>query len=137
MGKHKMAKPPIYGRSDSLDERSTGLGWMEWHSDPARRLRPLAELLPGTPVALSQVVERMTEKDLARRCASLEETLKIVKGLATRTQVTQQLRIPVQKGGQAAPCALRTFGPVQVAIIAALTFGGLIELAVLAARLFR
>ena len=49
MGEHRMAKRPIYGRSDSLDDRGTGLGWMEWHSDPARRLRPLAELLPGTP----------------------------------------------------------------------------------------
>jgi serine/threonine protein kinase len=119
-----------------LDERGTGLGWMEWHSDPAKRPRPAAELVPGTPAALSQLLERMMEKDLTKRCGAYEEALPIVLGLASRTQKTQQVRLRVQKGQDPVGPATR-YGVAHIAAIAGIIFVVLIALAALAARLLR
>jgi serine/threonine protein kinase len=78
----------------NLDERGTGLGWMEWHSDPARKPKPAAEVVPGTPASLSQLLARMLEKDPTHRCATYEEALDVIQDLANRTRQTQQVAIP-------------------------------------------
>jgi serine/threonine protein kinase len=120
-----------------LDERGTGLGWMEWHSDPAKRLRPATEIVPAIPAALSQLLEQMTTKDLAKRCATYEEALHLVSGLANRTQVTQQIRVPGPEVAVQTPQAPRTYSMAQIGIIAGLIFVTLIGIATLAARLLR
>jgi serine/threonine protein kinase len=120
-----------------LDERGSGLGWMEWHSDPAKRLRPAAEIVPAIPASLAQLLERMTTKDPDKRCAAYEEALHLVSGLANRTQVTQQIRVPGPNAAVNPPHAVRTYSMTQIGIIAGLIFVGLIGFAALAARLLR
>jgi hypothetical protein len=120
-----------------LDDRGTGLGWMEWHSDPARRVKPVVEVVPGTPTGLSQLLDKMLEKDPANRYVSYEEVLYLVTSLNNCTHVTQQIRTPVQASAEAAPDRMKTYGAAQIALIAGLIFVGLIGMAALVARLLR
>ncbi len=78
-----------------LDDRGTDLGWMEWHSDRARKARPAAEVVPSTPAALSQLLEQMLEKDPTKRLSKFDDTLAKVQDLIHRTRQTQQVKVPV------------------------------------------
>jgi len=51
------------------------MAWIMWHAAPDRRLPPIHELLEGVPGDLAAVIERLIEKDPARRYAGAEEAL--------------------------------------------------------------
>ncbi|MCX6627354.1 MAG: protein kinase [Candidatus Solibacter sp.] len=119
------------GEFPNLDERGTDLGWMEWHSDTGRKPRPAADLLPGIPAALSQLMERMLVKDPARRCATYEEALAAIQDLTNRTRQTQQVRLP---GASPAPPRQGGLNTVAAAVAVAVI---LICLVALAIRLLR
>jgi eukaryotic-like serine/threonine-protein kinase len=78
----------------SLDDPGAGLGWMEWHTDPARKAKPVATLVPGTPPLFSQLLERLLEKDPRKRCATYDEAYRAVQDLIGRTQQTQRVPLP-------------------------------------------
>lgn len=110
-----------------MEDLGTGLAWMEWHSDPAKRLRPLTELVPGTPVAVSELVARMTAKDPAQRCAAYEEAIATIQSLVTRTKVTQEIAaIPAKAPSAAVPLTQRAWvvaGVTMLLLLAALAAG--------------
>jgi serine/threonine-protein kinase len=61
------------------------VAWFNWHADSARRLRPLAEFVPGFPAAASKLIERMVEKDPSRRTVSLAEVSRTLHNLGDQT----------------------------------------------------
>jgi formylglycine-generating enzyme required for sulfatase activity len=73
---------------------SAGLGWMRWHADPQQKLQPLAQIVPDCPAALSDLVERMLEKDASKRIRDLDELESELKDLAFRLQQTDQFATP-------------------------------------------
>lgn len=77
-----------------VEERGAELGWMQWHSDPAARARPLAEVLPQAPALLSSLLAAMLEKDPAKRPADYVDTIQSVQDIMRRTRSTQQILLP-------------------------------------------
>jgi serine/threonine protein kinase len=61
------------------------VAWFNWHADAGRRLRPLAEVAPGFPAAASKLIEKMVEKDPARRTVSLAEVSRTLHNLGDQT----------------------------------------------------
>lgn len=55
--------------------RDMQVAWMMWHSAPDRRLPPIEKVLEGVPPDLAAVIERMTEKDPARRYKNADRPL--------------------------------------------------------------
>ncbi len=55
--------------------RDTQLAWIMWHSAPDRRLPRIKDVLEGVPEPLAAVIEKMTEKDPARRYRSADEII--------------------------------------------------------------
>jgi serine/threonine protein kinase len=119
------------GQVPGLDERGTDLGWMEWHSDPNRKAQPAAALVPGTPAGLSELLERMIEKDPAKRCQTLEEALGVIQDLANRTRQTQQIKPQGKSSNQQ---ARRSW---HLGIVTAAVTLTLVALILLAVRLLR
>ena len=76
-----------------LEQAQTGLAWMRWHSDPKLKLRPLGEMVPDCPTPLIELIERMLEKDPARRLQSLEEGLTVLDRMNSRLETTQSVAI--------------------------------------------
>jgi serine/threonine-protein kinase len=63
--------------SDILaDPQSASIRWMHWHGNPQLKAPPLREIQPGVPPLVARIVERMMEKDPARRFASADQILK-------------------------------------------------------------
>ncbi len=58
------------------DPQSASIRWMHWHSNPQLKAPPLREIQPGIPPLVARIVERMMEKDPARRFASADQILK-------------------------------------------------------------
>jgi serine/threonine protein kinase len=108
-----------------LDDRGSELGWMEWHSDRARKAPPAGAVVPSTPAALSQLLEQLLDKDPAKRGTSYADVLKTVEELINRTRQTQQVRVPQAAAeSKPAPQALRTsliavgFAAILMALVA-------------------
>jgi serine/threonine-protein kinase len=76
-----------------LAQGKTGLGWMSWHADPSQRVRPLAEVAPECPKPLAELIDRMIEKDPARRVRVLGEIEQVLDQLRARVESTQQFAI--------------------------------------------
>ena len=55
--------------------RDTQLAWIMWHSAPDRRLPRIKDVLEGVPDSIAAVIEKMTEKDPARRYKSADEII--------------------------------------------------------------
>jgi serine/threonine-protein kinase len=91
-----------------LDDRGAGLGWMEWHTDPSRKLRPAATLVPGVPAPFSQLLDRLLDKDPGKRGAGYDDAYRAVQSLIGRTQQTQQVRVPPAPKAKPARPGLRT-----------------------------
>jgi len=53
--------------------RDKQIAWMMWHAAPDRTLPPIARVLEGVPEDLARVVERLVEKDPARRYRTAKE----------------------------------------------------------------
>jgi serine/threonine protein kinase len=104
-----------------MEEVGSGLPWMEWHSDPAKPARPLTTLIGGIPTPLTDLLNRMMDKDAAKRPASYAEALEHLRKLLVRTQSTQQIR---SLAGSAAKPTTRTAWPV--ALVTALTLGAVL-----------
>ena len=58
------------------DEKAQQVRWMHWHSNAALRVPPLKELQPGVPPLVSKIVERMMDKDPAKRFASADQIIR-------------------------------------------------------------
>jgi len=58
------------------DEKAQQVRWMHWHSNPSLTAPPLKDLQPGIPPLVSKIVERMMEKDPARRFASADQIIR-------------------------------------------------------------
>lgn len=65
--------------------------WLQWHGDPERKGRPLHEILPATPRALSDVIARMTEKKTAQRPAAVADLLPVFQAILRTFQDTQKV----------------------------------------------
>jgi formylglycine-generating enzyme required for sulfatase activity len=76
-----------------LAELNTGLGWMRWHTDPAQRLQPLAAVVPDAPKTLSDLLERMLEKDASKRIRTFEEVEQAFDSLSARFRKTEEIKV--------------------------------------------
>jgi len=87
----------------ALEQDASGLGWMEWHSDASKALRPASALVPALPAAVSELIASMTAKDASRRCASYVECIRAVQNILHRVESTRQIQVPPQGLGGADP----------------------------------
>lgn len=55
--------------------RDRQIAWIMWHSAPDRRLPPISKVLNGVPGDLAHVIEKLCEKDPAKRYRKAEEVL--------------------------------------------------------------
>ena len=55
--------------------RDKQAAWIMWHAAPDRRLPEISRVLEGVPSDLSQVIEKLTEKDRTKRYESADEAL--------------------------------------------------------------
>jgi len=58
------------------DEKAQQVRWMHWHSNAALRVPALKELQPGVPPLISKIVERLMDKDPAKRFASADQVVR-------------------------------------------------------------
>ncbi|MEM9018999.1 MAG: protein kinase [Planctomycetota bacterium] len=61
------------------DQRNQAMRWVKWHTNVRAKATPLNQLIPGIPESLSALVERMMEKDPARRVGSSSELLEAIR----------------------------------------------------------
>lgn len=59
--------------------RDKQAAWMMWHAAPDRRLPEIARVLEGVPPDLAHTIQRLVEKDPARRYATADEALSDLK----------------------------------------------------------
>lgn len=57
------------------DQRNHAVRWMKWHTNPRLKAAPLVDLNPAVSRVLAELVERMMEKDPAKRIASAQQLL--------------------------------------------------------------
>lgn len=67
--------------------RDKQVAWMMWHAAKDRRLPPVNKVLEGVPEDLARVIDRLAEKDPAKRYQSAGEALKDLK-VETKTGTT-------------------------------------------------
>jgi tRNA A-37 threonylcarbamoyl transferase component Bud32 len=66
--------------SDIVRDRTTEkVRWMKWHSNPKVSAPPLHTVNPDVPIALSNIVVRMTAKDSEQRFAGMEDLGRAIK----------------------------------------------------------
>jgi len=58
------------------DERAQQVRWMHWHANAGLKVPSLKEVQPGVPPLISKIVDRMMEKDPAKRFASAEQVIR-------------------------------------------------------------
>ena len=58
------------------DEKAQQVRWMHWHSNPVMKAPPLKDIQPGVPPLISKIIERMMEKDPAKRFASADQIIR-------------------------------------------------------------
>jgi formylglycine-generating enzyme required for sulfatase activity len=113
--------------SDFAQFRS-GLGWMRWHVEPEQKLQPLIKLLPDCPDALSDLLERMLEKNAAKRIRSLDEIETKLKELRARMEQTDQFVAgpvaPEAVSAKKKPARLGALALLTVLILAGIAGGG-------------
>jgi serine/threonine protein kinase/tetratricopeptide (TPR) repeat protein len=63
--------------SDVLrDERAQQVRWMHWHSNANLQAPSLKEVQPGIPPLISKIVERMMDKDAAKRFGTADQIIR-------------------------------------------------------------
>lgn len=104
--------------------------WLNWHCDLDKIAQPLEALLPGYPAALSQIVEGMMQKDIAKRPAvsKVVATFKAVLENAARDKIAQAPTVMIRRKRSTAPLkkfVKRVFGAALLlaAIAGILRFG--------------
>jgi hypothetical protein len=71
--------PEKYGEAfkDVLrDEKAQQVRWMHWHSNPTLKPTPLRDLQPGVPPLVAKIIERMMDKDPAKRFATADQIVR-------------------------------------------------------------
>ena len=71
--KFKAAFPEIYSTDSEKDQTRR---WLHWHTDVARVAKPLHEVDPTIPPALSDLVARMMAKDPEQRPENMNEVIR-------------------------------------------------------------
>ncbi|MEM1348286.1 MAG: serine/threonine-protein kinase, partial [Myxococcota bacterium] len=66
-------------RSITRDERNASMRWVKWHTNPRSKAQPLTKLNPGVPATLSELVERLMEKEPSRRIRSANDVLEAIR----------------------------------------------------------
>ena len=61
------------------DKHSEALRWMKWHGNTAIHAPLLEEVNPAVPVALSQIVAKMMDKDVSKRFGNMEQLGRAIK----------------------------------------------------------
>lgn len=83
--------------------RDKQIAWMMWHSAPDRRLPDIDRVLQGVPPDLAYVIQRLTEKDPAKRYRTAAEVLDdLQRGTTAETAVTQEQLAAAAKAERAA-----------------------------------
>ncbi len=77
----------------SLEQAQSGFGWMSWHADTAKQVRPIAEVLPSCPRVLAVLIQRMLDKNPATRIRTFEEVEAELGKLGVRLEDTQELAL--------------------------------------------
>jgi serine/threonine protein kinase len=83
-----LAGPEKFGEAfrDVLrDEKAQQVRWMHWHSNANLHAPPLKDLQPGIPPLISKIVERLMDKDPARRFASADQVVRWVRKIFVMT----------------------------------------------------
>lgn len=71
--------------------RDQQVAWMMWHSAPDRKLPDIDRVLAGVPKDLAYVIQRMIEKDPARRYRSIDQMLEdLRKGTTAETALSPE-----------------------------------------------
>ncbi len=99
------------------DPQGDVLRWMKWHGNMAVHAPAAHEVNPNVPVALSEIVSRMTAKDRDQRFASMEALgVAIKQGFSQKARAGRGPQIPppaqtppaAPPGGVAAPAAVQS-----------------------------
>ena len=85
--------------------RDRQMAWMMWHSAIDRRLPEISRVLDGVPPDLAYIIQKMTEKDPAKRYRSTDEVLADLKldgqpppvGPTAEEQAAAELQMRAQK----------------------------------------
>jgi serine/threonine protein kinase len=72
----------------SFADQRTELDWMRWHADPQSKAPTIKSLLPDYPVALSDLIESMMDKQPEKRPANLDIILTRLREIAQRANKT-------------------------------------------------
>ena len=64
------------------------MAWMMWHSAPDRRLPEISRVLQGVPDDLAHVIQKLTEKDPAKRYRSAEQVIADLRGASMEVDQT-------------------------------------------------
>ncbi|MEM1210783.1 MAG: protein kinase [Planctomycetota bacterium] len=78
-------------RSITRDQHNAAMRWMKWHTNPRARAQPLTRVNPDVPENIAQLVERLMEKEPAKRVGSATELLD-----AIRRQLSPQAQAPAE-----------------------------------------
>ena len=83
----------------SIFPQKTDLDWLRWHADRSRKAPSLKSRLPDYPTPLSELLEAMTDKDIAKRekdPVSVLSRLKAIQHQASRTiMMSRPAKAPV------------------------------------------
>jgi hypothetical protein len=71
-------------------------GWLSWHANEAERARPLAEVIPGFPRTLSNIVVNMLEKNAEKRSKDLAQVSEVFQNTIENTLLSTGLAIPIR-----------------------------------------
>jgi serine/threonine protein kinase len=73
------------------------LDWLRWHGDLQTQAPTLKSLLPDCPVALSEIIEAMLQKQIEKRSTDLNETLSRLRRVQQQSRATVVLNLPARK----------------------------------------
>lgn len=93
----------IYPSDAEIRKNEVPTKWINWHLDMREKFRPLAEVNPSIPAALSKLVERMTCKDLGQRYQDVASVISDLKSWASLESMEMgedsDATLPVPKPG--------------------------------------
>jgi formylglycine-generating enzyme required for sulfatase activity len=79
--------------------RDSDFRWLNWHCDPTKTAEPLDKLLPGISPRLSQMIEGMMQKDIAKRpsLASAASTFESVLKDIERERIAEAPTVKIKR----------------------------------------
>jgi serine/threonine protein kinase len=79
----------------TFSAQRTDLDWLRWHADLGAKAPAIKSLLPGSPVAISDLLESMMEKHAEKRIVDLDAIRLRLRDIALRANNTIVLRKPM------------------------------------------